>query len=162
MKSILLFLFTLVSLNLYSQSADLDLPRYYIVQEDTVGVILSVEQLQKIDNDLEIKNLLEQSLIDCDSLNSQYIVVVDKLEKRIAILEIKNGELENTSSIQTKMIDELKLKVENYKKDLALCDEQSKKKDTIISNQKKTINKLTWGGGAGVTVLLIIIGALIF
>jgi len=162
MKSILLFLFTLVTLNLQSQSIDLDLPRYYIVQEDTVGVILSIEQLQKIDNDLEIKNLLEQSLIDCDSLNNQYIVVVDKLENRIAILEIKNGELENTSSIQTKMIGELKLKVANYERDLYLCGEQNKKKDTIISNQKSTINKLTWGGGTGVAALLVIIGLLIF
>lgn len=162
MKSILLFLFTLVSTCLYSQAVDVELPRYYIVQNDTVGIIISVEQAQKIDNDLEIKKLLELSMIKCDSLSNQYVVVVDKLNKQVAILELKINELNNASSTQNKMIGELKAKIDNYSKDLKLCDEQNKKKDEIISNQKKTIRKLTWGGGTGVVALLVVIGLLVF
>lgn len=161
MKSILLFLFTFFTINLYSQSIDLDLPRYYVVQNDTIGVILSIEQLQKIDNDLEIKNLLEKALIDCDSLSNQYIVVVDKYEKRIAILEVKNEELEDLNETKSEIIKELKSKVANYEKDLALCNEQNSKKDIIISNQKGTINKLKWGGAGTTTTLLAIIILLI-
>jgi len=161
MKTILLFLFTFLTINLYSQSIDLDLPRYYIIQNDTIGVILSVEQLQKIDNDLEIKNLLEKSLIDCDSLGRQYVVIMDKYEKVVTILEIKNETLENINETQNKIIVELKSKIKNYEQDLKLCDEQVSKKDEIILNQKKTINKLRWGGVGTTTVLISIIVLLI-
>jgi predicted RNase H-like nuclease (RuvC/YqgF family) len=164
MKSILTFILScLLTISVFGQSNDsTSYPKYYVVNGDTLGVILTVEQLQKIDNDLEIKNLLEKSLIDCDSLSSQYIVVVSKLENRVTILEVKNSELMNATQQQDQIIKQLNLKVSNYEKDLNLCDEQSKKKDTIISNQKSTINKLLIGGGALNLGLLVILAAIIF
>jgi predicted RNase H-like nuclease (RuvC/YqgF family) len=164
MKSILAFIFScLLTLSSFSQSTSdsTSYPQYYVVNGDTVGVILTIEQLQKIDNDLEIKNLLEKSLIDCDSLSSQYIVVVSKLENRVTILEVKNSELLKANEQQDQIIKQLNLKVSNYEKDLNLCDEQSKKKDTIISNQQSTINKLLIGGGALNLGLLVILVAII-
>ena len=165
MKSILAFIFScLLTLSSFGQSTSdsTSYPQYYVVNGDTVGVILTIEQLQKIDNDLEIKNLLEKSLIDCDSLSSQYIVVVSKLENRVTILEVKNSELLKASEQQDQIIKQLNLKVSNYEKDLNLCDEQNKKKDTIISNQQSTINKLLIGGGALNLGLLVILVAIIF
>lgn len=164
MKSILTFALTfLLSLSAFCQSTtdSTSYPRYYVVNGDTVGIILTVEQVQKIDNDLEIKNLLEKSLIDCDSLSSQYIVVISKLENRVAILEIKSNELLSANQKQDQIINRLNAEIANYDKDLKLCDEQGKKKDTIISNQQSTINKLMFGGGALNVGLMIIIGLLI-
>ena len=162
MKTLLTFILgLLMSVTALCQNTETDYPRFLVVNGDTVGVVLTIEQLQKIDNDLEIKNLLEQSLIDCDSLSSQFIVVVDKLQQRVAILEVKNSELLLANSQQEKIIKELNLKVANFEKDLSLCDEQGKKKDTIISNQQSTINKLLWGGGTLNLTLLIIILAII-
>lgn len=164
MKSVLTFILTcLLSVSAFCQAKDtVDYPQFYVVNGDTVGVILTIEQVQKIDNDLEIKNLLEQSLIDCDSLSSQYIVVIDKLEQRVAILEVKNNELLLATKQQESIIKQLNDKILNYEKDLKLCEEQSAKKDNIISNQQGTINKLMFGGGVLNLTLLIIIGALIF
>lgn len=163
MKSILTFVLTcLLTFSAFCQVDTASYPKYYVVNGDTIGVIITIEQAQKIDNDLEIKNLLEKSLIDCDSLSSQYIVVVDKLEKRVAILEVKNSELLKATSQQEMIISKLNDKIKNFEKELSLCDEQGKKKDQIISNQNKTINKLLIGGGALNLGLLIIIGALIF
>lgn len=163
MKSILTFVLTcLLTVSAYCRIDTTSYPKYYVVNNDTVGVIITIEQAQKIDNDLEIKNLLEKSLIDCDSLSSQYIVVVDKLEKRVAILEVKNSELLKATSQQEMIIGKLNDKIKNFEKELILCDEQGKKKDQIISNQNKTINKLLIGGGALNLGLIIIIGALIF
>lgn len=163
MKTLLTFILgLLMSVSALCQNTtETDYPQFLVVNGDTVGVVLTIEQLQKIDNDLEIKNLLEQSLIDCDSLSSQFIVVVDKLQQRVAILEVKNSELLLANSQQEKIIKELNLKVANFEKDLSLCDEQGKKKDTIISNQQSTINKLLWGGGTLNLTLLIIILAII-
>lgn len=163
MKYILTFVLTfLITVSAFCQSDTTSYPKYYVVNGDTIGVIITIEQVQKIDNDLEIKNLLEKSLIDCDSLSSQYIVVVDRLEKRVAILEVKNSELLKASSQQEMIINKLNDKITNFEKDLSLCDEQGKKKDQIISNQNKTINKLLIGGGALNLGLIIIIAALIF
>ena len=105
---------------------------------------------------------MEKSLIDCDSLSSQYIVVVSKLENRVTILEVKNSALLKANEQQDQIIKQLNLKVSNYEKDLNLCDEQNKKKDTIISNQQSTINKLLIGGGALNLGLLVILAAIIF
>lgn len=165
MKTLLTFILgCLLTISSFGQptSDSTSYPQYYVVNGDTVGVILTIEQLQKIDNDLEIKNLLEKSLIDCDSLSSQYIVVVSKLENRVTILEIKNSELLKATDQQDQIIKQLNLKVANYEKDLNLCDEQNKKKDTIISNQQSTINKLLIGGGVLNLGLLVVLVAIIF
>ena len=136
-------------------------PKLYIVDGDTLGIILTIDQAQKLDNDLEIKKLLEMAMFNCDNLSGQYMIVISELEKRIAILEIKGSELVSATNTQRQIINELKSKILIYEKDLKLCDEQQKKKDTIISNQKKTINKLKWGGAGTSTVLLAIIVLLI-
>lgn len=145
-----------------NNSDSTEYPRYYIVNGDTLGVILTVEQVQKIDNDLELKILLEKSLIDCNSLSSQYIVVISNLENRIAILELKELELYNVNNTQSQIINKLNTEISIYNKELSLCDEQGKNKDSIIKNQKKTITKLIIGGAAETLLMLITIGALIF
>jgi hypothetical protein len=143
---ITIILSCLLTISVFGQSNDsTSYPKYYVLNSDTLGVILTVDQLQKIDNDLEIKNLLESSLIDCDLLSSQYIIVVSKLENRVSILELKNSELLKVTDQQDQIINQLNLKLVNYEKDLNLCDDQNKKKDSIISNQQMTINRLLIG-----------------
>jgi len=48
-----------------------DLPKYYIINGDTIGMTLSMKQVKKIKNDLEIKNVLETMKIQCDSLSNK-------------------------------------------------------------------------------------------
>ena len=142
MKKLIIGLLLLLSISVKSQSIDIDLPRYYIVQEDTIGIIISIEQAQKIDNDIEISSLLNLSMVQCDSLQSKYIIVVDKLNNRVALLQFKIDDLNMINSDQNKMINNLKLQIESYNKELKLCDDQSKDKDKIIDNQKHDIRKL--------------------
>ena len=162
MKKILSLLISIVSVICsYAQADTNEYPKFYIVDGDTIGIIITIDQAQRIDNDLEIKNLLELAITNSDSIHSQYIVVISQLEKRIVILEIKGSELISATNTQRQIINELKSKISIYEQDKKLSDDQHKKKDEIISNQKKTINKLKFTGSSSTGILLVIIGLLI-
>jgi len=146
----------LISVTSYSQTTKRDsiigsLPAYYVENGDTLGIILSIEQAQQIDNDEEILQLLETMKISCDSTINKYIVVVNEYDRKIGILNMKIHKLEDISKSQTALIDNLKLQIDNYKADLKKAEEQLTKKDNIISLQEKRINRLQMGKGIGLT-----------
>jgi hypothetical protein len=58
MKSI--FLTILLSLTYLISSAQTELPRYLIEGGDTIGVIISIEQAQKLDNNSELLELFKK------------------------------------------------------------------------------------------------------
>lgn len=142
-------------------------PQYYVVNGDTIGAIFTIEQMQKIDNDLELLSLLEKKGINCDSLIKSYIVVIDDYGKQVAILESTNASLEKISSDQKLMILNLKEQISNYKKDLELANAQLNAKDEIIVNKDKQIKHmkikqaLSIGGGFITTGIAFIIGYMI-
>ena len=50
-------------------------------------VVFTLEQAQKIDNDLEILSLLEKSSIQCDSLNLSNARTIDAQARQIEFLD---------------------------------------------------------------------------
>lgn len=158
MKKIL----TLILLSLSMISFSQKLPAYYIVGQDTIGITLSISQLQKIDNDEEMLILLKKSTIECDSAGKQYVVVIDDLKNQIAILGIKVDEQNNGLDTKDKMINNLKLQISGYEKDKLLCAEQSKDKDKVITNQKKDILKLKMQKLGGAILIAVETGVLTY
>ena len=143
MRTFVLLLITLVlTTDLFSQNNTPDLPAYYIKNKDTIGIIISIEQAQKIDNDLEILKLFRQSAVKADSLDRQYLMVIDKQQNKIGILELKTQKQDSMLQDQGAMVTQLNRIIGNYKSDLAKCDEQHALKDKIISNQEKDIMQL--------------------
>jgi len=58
MKKLLTLLFSLIVILSFGQK---QIPPYYLIENnDTIGVVLSVKQAQKLDNDLEMLKLLKQ------------------------------------------------------------------------------------------------------
>ena len=138
-KFLFISIFTFLNLVSFAQS---NFPKYYIERGDTLGLIISIEQAQKIDNDLEILDLLQKRGIRCDSVIKKYLIVVDSLERQIALLELKTKNLESSIESENLMINNLKLQIENWKRDLLLCNQQLELKQNIISNKDLVIKNL--------------------
>lgn len=144
-----------------------NLPAYYVQNNDTIGVILSVQQLQKLDYDVELLDLLKQKGIDCDSAMKKYVCVVNEYGRQVAILEANISTLKELNDGKDDMIKNLKLQVATYKADLDRAQIQLHLKDDIIKNQDKRISKLNTqkaliiGGGVLGTVVGFLVGFLV-
>ena len=138
-KFLLISIFTFLSIVSFAQSK---FPKYYIERGDTLGLIISIDQAQKIDSDLELLDLLQERGIQCDSVIKKYLIVVDASERQIALLDLKIKNLEASVESKNAMVNNLKLQIENWKRDLLLCDQQAELKQKIISNQDLVIGNL--------------------
>lgn len=147
MKRILFLLIVMFStFSSNAQTTDVkatdDFPQYYVKGKDTIGVIFTVAQAQKIDNDYELLALLKKSKIQSDSLINAYITVVDLQGKQIAKLELKTSLLEDLNKIKDSEIENLKQQISQYKKDKVLSDSIIVNDNKQITSYKKEARKL--------------------
>lgn len=140
MKKILLLITLLLTFSFaFSQKSQpsMDFPQYYIKNGDTLGIIISLEQAQKIDNDYDMLELLKNYKLSFEKLDSAYIVVIDNLKQQVAVLNLKISNLEGIIKLKDSQIDNLKEQIDKYRRDNELANAQLKAKDEIISNYKK-------------------------
>jgi len=139
-------------------------PQYYIINGDTAGIILSIDQVKKIKNDLELKSILEDMQISCDSAISKYIVVVDDYEKRVVSLNTLITKLDSSDKSKTKIINSINDEFNLMKKDRDLNRSASLSKDTLINNTNIILsevkNQRNWAYGG--TALFLITTVLLF
>jgi peptidoglycan hydrolase CwlO-like protein len=114
-------------------------PAWFIHKSDTVGLILTIEQVQKIDSDMELLSWLEKKGFTCDSTISVYIKVIDEYKKQVTIFEVKISELNNQIIDKNSQIDNLKRTIENHEKEIKLSDDQIKKLNEVVTNSNKRI-----------------------
>lgn len=167
MKKIMMILFCIVfTISAKSQTFNVDsfrhnLPSYYVQNNDTLGIVISIQQAQKIDNDEELLQLFEKMNVSCDSTIKKYIAVVNEYDKKIAVMEVKISKLETISKEQTTQINNLKSQIINYQIQMDLLHQEIVSKDNIINLQEKQIMKLRFGKGAGVTGTIVGFGLFI-
>ena len=118
-----------------------DLPQYFIQNDDTVGILLSVSQLQKLDNNTELLELFKVMDLQCDSINSYYVGIIDDLENKIHIQEVKISNLLQQIDEQNSMIENLKQQVLNKSIQIDISNQQSNNKDKIIDGLKEDLRK---------------------
>lgn len=138
----------------FAQYSQAELPTYYIESGDTIGVLVSVEQLQKIDNKLELLTQLEILGVKCDSLQTFYIKVIDDLKDKNRIQAQMLVNKEQSEQIFKSEIEKLKRvitleqeKHELTKSQLTLTESQllkAEEKSEIWKNQSKSNNKKKW------------------
>lgn len=162
--SILAFCLLLVT-NCFSQySVKIDsfekqeLPTWFIYKGDTVGLVFSVEQVQKIDSDLELLSWLEKKGFTCDSTISAYIRVVDEMGRQITIFKTSIEELNGKISDKDKQINNLKIQVANQQKQIDLANEQLADYQKVTENNNRRISNLKlqrnlWIGGGVLTTI---------
>lgn len=161
MRKFLTILFTFFILNLSSQEKE-KFPQFYIVNGDTVGITLSIEQAQKIDNDIELLELYKELSESYNFSDTIYINVVNDLEEKVANLEFKISMLESKNNDKNLIIDKLRDKIDLYVNNEDLYEKELDNKDEIISRKDKIIKKqkknMLIGG---ISMGLAIIGSLI-
>lgn len=138
-KLILIF-FSLMYFKSFAQSDTLTYPR--ISTNDTNVVEITIEQAQKIDNDLELLSIFKKLKTNNDNTSVAYISVIDEQKNQITLMELKISDLESINNDQKLQINNLRSLIDNYKQDLKLCDEQGLVKDEMIKNLKKQNRKL--------------------
>jgi hypothetical protein len=132
MKKIIFFIFGFIlTLNVNGQDT---FPRYYIQNGDTIGVIYSIQQAQKIYNNTVLIDLFKGLRWGCDSLVKKYYVVVSKYEQKqlvdkTLIDQYQKNLRDNDLSIKT-----LNDKVENLTRDKASCETEKKILQEKITN----------------------------
>lgn len=147
MRNILAILFSIFCLSSFGQYKNLrldrpDLPAYLIANEsDTVGIVFTILDVQKIDKNLELLEYMEKVNSKIDTSQYYYISLVGDLEMKVELQKNKIINLVSQSLIKDKMIDDLKSQ-------LRLSDEKSKNlqdvsdnKDLIIGEKDREIEK---------------------
>lgn len=137
-KFILTFVLLISSIFLFAQD-------YPYISVDSCGrktVTMTIEQAQKIDNNLEILKLLKIQTSNCDSVVSAYIVVVDEYKNKIGLLELNVETLVSKSNSMDSTFAILKKEFDNVKMSDSLCDLAMIKKDIIISDKDEEIKQL--------------------
>ena len=126
-------------------------------------VVFTLEQAQKIDNDLEILSLLEKSSIQCDSLNLSNARTIDAQARQIEFLDKGIMSLEEQVKDKDLQIENISTRFKNLEKNNKICDEQKTIKERQISKLKLDLKKekakswLLGGSGIAIGILAILI-----
>ncbi len=138
----------LFSLGALGQRAELatissnDFPRFTLDSATgTQCVIFTLQQAQKIDNDLELLKIYQLLHMSSDSLIKSLVFKVKVQDTMISTLTMQVSELKNVNATQNSLVSNLKAQIEDYKKNLALADTQLGLKDEQIKNLNKEIKK---------------------
>lgn len=140
-KTFLLSLLTFFTITLFGQINKKDLPQYFIQNGDTIGIILTIEQVQKLDNDVELLNMFELLSIKCDSLDKHYVKVINDLNDVVALKEISITNLTKQNSTFSSQVEKLKSAVSMKESQLKLCEEQRSNDSISIALLKKDLRK---------------------
>jgi peptidoglycan hydrolase CwlO-like protein len=134
--TVILSLFTILS---FSQT--IEYPR---IETDSLGnkiLVMTIHQAQMVDNKLELLKLFEKQGLQCDSLNTAYLKVIDKLNNQVILLELNVKTLKEQLNDKDKQIDNLQQQLDNEKSSSDLCEYQKNNKDEEIKILKKEIKK---------------------
>lgn len=105
-------------------------PRYLIGindsnKQDTLGIVITLKQAQKIDNDYDLLNIYKSMHINCDSTVNYLVQVVDDY-KQLNVLAQQKIRLYET------IISDQKKQITNLKSQIVIKTNQITTKDSII------------------------------
>ena len=159
MKKILacLLAFVIFNTNVYPQTmykkyevvaidTSLNVPRYLIGEnddkKDTLGIVITMNQARKIDNDYDLLQLYRSVHNDCDSTVGFLVQVVKNYKNLDILAQEKFTVYDITVRDQKSQIDNLKSQID-VKKELILSkDLIIAKKDTLIDLNKLQIKHI--------------------
>lgn len=151
MKNILLIISLLISTISFSQ-------KYPRIEKDSLGnqiVVMTIEQAQKLDNNMEILILLEKAVVDCENLSTSYLKVIDEQKRTISLLELDVKLLKEQLKDKDKAIANLQERLDNANDLSTKCEGQKKdleEKVTVLQGEVTTL-KIKKNVGYGVGVL---------
>lgn len=151
MKNILFIFSLIISTTLFGQ-------KYPRLEKDSLGnqvIVMTIEQAQKLDNNMEILILLEKAVVDCENLSNSYLKVIDEQKRTISLLEIDVKLLKEQLKDKDKAIANLQERLDNATDLSNKCEDQKKDlegKVEVLEDEVSTL-KLKKNVGYGVGVL---------
>ena len=109
---------------------------------DTIGIVLTIEQAQKIDNDMDLLNIYKQAHSDCDSAINFLVQVVDDYKKMTILAKQTFKAYEATNKDLKLQIDNLNQQVVIEEQQITLKNSQLKDDNSIIDVDKLQITHL--------------------
>ncbi len=151
MKNILLFIFIIISIISKSQNQyeyenlrldRPDLPAYLIANvSDTIGIVFTIENVQKIDKNLEVLEYMESQQSQIDTTEFFFTSLVSDLETKIDIQKHKIMNLISQSLVKEGLITNLRSQMEEKNGTISRKDTEISNLNKIITNDKKEIKK---------------------
>ena len=155
----LLLLFLTFGFKSFSQG---EFPKYSTDSATGQKVVeFTIQQAQRVDNDLDLLAVMEKMQLGCDTVVKTYKIVVTDLGHVIAIQDVKINELDSLNTDNNKIISNLNDQIKKYIDDQIKSGELLKNKDSEIGIKDKQILTLkihkiagyTIAGGIGAAVL---------
>lgn len=164
----LITIILLTSFSCFAQTEEDIYPRYYIKNGDTLGVVYSIDQVQKIYNHEVLLSLFKDVKLGCDTLLKKYFVLVNKYEQKQLIDKALFEQYEKNLSEKSLETTTLIKKISNLESDIKKCGDEKDLKDGQIKNFQEIIdqmkNQRNWllGGTVGFGALsLFLLGTLV-
>lgn len=164
MKNFLTVMMLLFTLFTFGQSDTTNVetfPRAYVVNGDTLGIVLSMEQAQRVDSDMELIQMYRELIISHDELDTTYVGVIRVLDDKIEVLEITVNEYIELDRKNNSIISNLKLQISKYEENSDKCDEIISSEKDLRTENKKIKRQRLWGGITGGAIIIGLISLLI-
>jgi len=150
MKYILILLLSFSTIFSFSQAPDQingtttgPFPSYFIdTSGHKAGVVLTIEQAQRVDNDYDLLELLEKQQLGCDTTIKTYQILVKHQDELVAALNLDVSQKDSLLRGKDALIEELKGQIKVYIHDAILCGTLVDNKDEEIKMLKKQVFKL--------------------
>lgn len=141
-----------------------DFPAYLIANEsDTVGIVFTVENVQKIDRNLEVLEYLEKNQQTLDTVQYYTASLVDNLEQKIDYQKYQIINLISQSLMKDGLITNLRDQLKEKNLIIARNDTIQENNKLIIKEKDKEIKKqktIKWVSilaGSAIIITLIIL-----
>ena len=160
MKYILLMAFMALALASQAQRA----PFFYVVAGDTIGVVFTVSQAQRIDRDLDLLAVLTVKNGVCDSANVALLSAIDDANHLVFLQEVQIRELKQAGKEQTTLVDVLNEKIAALEQESEIRVKQLELRRKQIAEVEKRNRSLkiqkplfmALGGAAGIGIGILV------
>jgi hypothetical protein len=100
---------------------------------DTLGIVLSIEQAQKVDNSLDLLNLYRNVHTSCDSTVKLLVATIEDYKK-------VNLVAQQTIRTYEMSVNDLKLQINNLNEQIVVKDSEIRIKASIVKDKDNIIN----------------------
>lgn len=159
MKRFLIFLLTLVSINVYSQ---IDYPKYEVDSLGQKVIVMTIEQAQSLDNNSEMLSLFEKLNSQIGSYDSVCVKVINDKDVVISSQKLQVSKLKESLNNKDEQITALQGEIKQHEVKEKILQDQVDNRQQVIGEKDKQIKKMKLkmilGGGVGAAI----IGSLLF
>jgi len=158
------FLLTFISVLFFATAFSQEYPRIEKDSLDNDVMVLTIEQAQRVDNDLELLNLYKSLDDECAKQESVYVQVVNDKDAVIASLKLEKTALIEFAENKVAQITVLQNQINEYRNNNSILKAQVDKKQEVINEKDLQIgilkSKFKWTG-IGATAIITVLTTLL-